>query len=198
MSKSKPPIEPKKPRAGNTAARDPQFNDENWREKAIRRNRIKFDDEKKAIFLEALTRTGAKLLSCEAADITATTVNEHLKNDLEFAAAYDEALAIRAESMVEQIETEALEGHIEVRYDKDTGNKIYEKKHVETPIRAMILKKNNDGYKDKQDINLTGNNNGGVLVVPAGVSMEEFLKEAAVQREKMLKDQAELADQAAK
>lgn len=180
--------------SSTTGSKDPVVNDENWREKVKRRASVKFDDERKEIYLKKLSETGKKLLSAEAADIALCTVNEHYKNDPDFAVQYDEALMLYSQSIVQQIETEARDGHVEKRYDKETGNLISERKIYETPLRAMILKRNDEGYKDKTDINLTGGG-GGVLVVPAEVPMEEFLRLAEEQRQKMLKDQAELAAQ---
>lgn len=184
----------KKERRSKAASSSPNVDDENWRVKVQRLKAVKFDDDRKNRFLEKFQETGKKILSCDYADIAACTVNYHLKNDPEFAEAYDEALERYSQSLVQRIETEAVEGRPEIRYDRETGNKISERTVFETPLRAMILKRLDPMYREKQDINLTGGG-GGVLVVPATQSMDEWIEAAEKQRQKMLQDQAELAGQ---
>ena len=188
MAKRSNNDEPKE-RKSKAAASDPKVDDSCWRNKVQRRLALKFDDDRKDRFLQKFLETGKKGLSADFADITIKTINEHLKNDEEFAIMYDETYQSYQESLVQQIETEARDGSIKETFDKETGQVTSRQKIYESNIRLAMLKANADKYKDRQDINLTGQG-GGVLVVPAGVPMDEYLRQCDEQREKMLKDQA--------
>ena len=141
-----------------------------WRKK-MQASRIKFDDIQKEVFLAALARHGKKMLAAKQAGVCLQTVNDHLENDPDFAANYDETVEDRAQRIVDQLEREALEGHTQPIFDKD-GNEVGEKRIYESGLRAMLLKRYDPEYKDRQEIDLKGG--GGVLLVPATATDDEW------------------------
>lgn len=143
----------------------------NWRQQ-LKASRIKFDDKQKRIFLEAILRHGKKMLACKEAGVCLQTVNGHLENDPDFADLYDMTVEERSGRIVEQLEREALEGFTQPIFDKD-GNEIGEKRIYETGLRAMMLKRFDNDYRDRQEIDLKGS--GGVLVVPADISPQDWI-----------------------
>lgn len=161
----------KKPRASTRLRRDPVADQSAWRTK-FRATQIKFDDIQKTIFLEAMLEHGRKMLAAKKADVSLETVNRHLENDEEFAKLYDQVVEERAGRIVEQLEREALEGFTQPIFDKD-GNEIGEKRIYESGLRAMLLKRFDDAYRDRQEIDLKGS--GGVLVVPADISPQDWI-----------------------
>lgn len=164
----------------------------NWR-KTLQKRKVKFDDDKKQIYLEQLLKHGMKGMAAEAADISYTTVQEHRENDPEFAEAELAALEMRSNAIVEQIEEEALAGFKEPIVNKD-GKVVAHRKRYESGIRSQILKAHGgELYKDKSDINLNGGA-GGVLLLSPEVGMDDFLKQADAVREQMLEDKAKDLD----
>lgn len=163
----------------------------NWRQKTKEEKLLKLTDEKKILYLERLYEHGGKMMAAREIGISYTCLQDHRETDLEFAALIDEVLNLRAEKIVKRLEQEAIEGYDEHIVNKD-GEIVGTRKKYETPLRAMIMKRFDAEYRDKTDINLTGNSASGVLVLPAEVTLEQALEEAKRNREQMLKDQKEM------
>lgn len=178
-----------KPYASSTGSFFPEVDMTNWRVKLRCPNRVKFDDEKKMIYLENLLQNGKKMLAAQAADIDSTTVTEHYKNDPEFAKLVDEVQELYAQSIVNKIEQEAKDGYDEPVINKE-GDIVGYRRKWETRLRELLIKRHDPMYKDRQEIDMNHKGGSGVLVVPAGVTMDEFRKESEAQRQKMLERQA--------
>ncbi len=177
------------PRASTTGTRSEKPPSEDGLYAQFKKSRdVKFNDELKEIFLLKLLETGQKILACKAAGVAWLTYDRHCKDDEAFAAAVDEVIRQRSKTIVDELEASARKGHVKVTKDKD-GNIVCEQIIYETQLRAMLLKRHEEEYKDKTDLNITGGG-GGVLVVPAGMTMDEYITKAKEHRETMLKDQA--------
>jgi hypothetical protein len=139
---------------------------------------LKFGDAAKVIYLETLRKFGQRASAAEVAGVSLQCVANHRKDDKEFAAAEELALKLRAEGIVQRLESEAVHGFFEPLFDKK-GNAILVKDHegnlvqathrkVETTLRAMVLKRYAHEYREVSEVN--HKHQGGVMVMPAPVS----------------------------
>lgn len=184
MTKQDKPIKLKKdgtPFASSTGKRNPIVNQENWRTKWQQR-RIKFDDQQKEIYLNELLEHGQKVLAAKAAGVTRQCVGNHAENDPEFAAIEEEILEERGRRIVRTIEKQALNGYTHPCFNKD-GDYVGEKQMFETRLREKMLTRFDKDYTDRKEITNLGG--GGVLVVPAGQTPEEWAAEALKLRDDM-------------
>jgi hypothetical protein len=145
-----------------------------WRKQARARRHDLFNDEKKLTYLREFRRTGIVHTAALAAGTTAGTVNKHQKLDAEFALAIEDVIAQRREAIVPIIEREFLEGHLEV-IERGEGDKktTITRKLVETAGRIAMLKKYDEGYRDRLQLETT-QTGGGVIVIPMRLTEEEW------------------------
>lgn len=163
--------EDEKPRASTTGSTNPLVDMANWRTE-LKARRVKFDDVQKRIYLDELAKHGLKGRAAHAANVSFQTVQNHRKNDMDFAEAEEKALQERAETVREQIEREALEG-FERKHYKD-GELVREERVYETPIRMAMLKRYDPEYRDK--VELGGGVGGGVLIVPIRLTPDQWME----------------------
>ena len=163
----------KKPRASTAAKPNPVVDQSGWRHQLMTK-KIKFDDEQKRIYLEALAEHGLKGRAAEAAGVSMECVRRHTENDPQFAEALGLAMEEYRDKIVDHHRRLVLDG-IEVRkYNKD-GDLIEERRDYPIRLIELELKRVDPAYRDKQTIDLNATA-GGVLVAPAGVSPEEWIK----------------------
>lgn len=158
-------------RPSTTGRPNPRVDMTDWRRK-LQESRLKFDDDQKKVYLEVLAETGLKGKAARAAGVALSTVQGHRKNDPIFAEQEEDAWQARCDFVRGNIEKDAVEGHERTYFDKE-GNVTREERVYETQIRAMMLKRHDPEYRDKLDMNVTGAA-GGVLIIPARLSMEEW------------------------
>lgn len=146
-----------------------------WRKK-MRENKIKFDDDKKEIFLQVFAKTSRVSAACEAVDITPWAYRHHLAADPEFAEAFEDAKRAYRDKLHEHASNLMFEGVdrpvLGGKY-KDEVVAIY--KEYPIPLIQMELKRVDPDYKDRQDVNMKSVN--GVVVVPADMSADDWVKE---------------------
>lgn len=142
---------------------------ENWR-LGWKPDRLKFDDRAKLVYLETLYRTGKPAMAARAAGVNSTTVRNHLKADPELQAACEEALALRAQQLVNKIEQRAMDGFT-TQVGVDRENKPIFKQIYETSLAAKMLDRYDPAYKNNQASEGSG---AAVLIVPGGLSNEEW------------------------
>ncbi len=70
----------------------------------------RFTDERKAIYLAALQRTGLRPVACREVNVNRATVWQHRRRDPEFAEAEERALAVFRMPIAEEIRRRAIEG----------------------------------------------------------------------------------------
>jgi hypothetical protein len=151
-----------KPRESNTGTRKPVVDDTNWRVKAQRKNRIKFDDKAKKRYLDELAATGRKWSAEQAAGVARSTVEHHLENDPEFADAFEDAIAKYSTPKIIQIEKEAIEGHLDQHYHD--GQLVRERRVYETRLREKFLERYEPEYHPKYQVEHSGNVPGQVII----------------------------------
>lgn len=137
-------------------------------------------DAQIGVYFKTLFTTGGKTLALKSSALQPLDIYNYRKKDPQFAAMESVVLKLRSEMIVEQIEREALEGNKVPVVDKKSGEIIGYKTSYETPIRLAMLKRHSDGAYDKDEgQGAQGSGVGrpsGVVVVPAGVPMEEWEK----------------------
>lgn len=139
---------------------------------------ILFDDERMVIFLQVYAATGRMKHAAIAADVGETTVKDHRKKDPEFDLACKEALAEYRDRVQEQAYKLAVEGWEEPIFGgKFKDQQVGVKMNYATNILAMELKRVNPEYRENHNVNV--NVNAGVLLVPTGMSVEDWEKQHA-------------------
>lgn len=148
---------------------------DNWRDKFNAVTSARFDDDRKKVFLFHYAETGKINLAAKQAGVSQEVVRAHRKKDVPFAILMSEIADVRAEIIVDRIETEAIEGHISKSYDKD-GNVVNEKRVYETRLRERILARYDQSYINKKQVDV--NVKSGVLVAPTTLSPEDWISAA--------------------
>jgi hypothetical protein len=148
----------------------------NWRKK-LQASKLKFDDVQKQVYLKHLAQFGRKQHACKAAGVCFETVAKHIENDAEFASAREAAMQDYADA-VQQLAYRLMNGTKKpiIGVDKGTSFIIGHELVHATNLLAMEMKKTNPAYKERSEVDLNGGTVGGVLLVPAGMNAEDFIK----------------------
>lgn len=150
-------------------------NMDNWRTK-LQASKVKFDDVRKGIYLNHLRQFGRKQQACDCAGVCFQTVQDHIDNDPEFAAAREAALN-NYRDIVQELAYKLMNGIKKpIVGGKDKDEIITHELVHATNLLAMEMRKTNAEYKERSEVDLN-NKGGGVLVVPAGISPEDFVKQ---------------------
>lgn len=146
----------------------------NWRTK-LQAARLKFDDAAKDRYITVLAATGFKSRACMAAGVTRQTVAHHAENDPDFAEAMEEALDRYHARFMEHWDKLVYEGTEEpIIGGPDRDEVVAYKKVMPINLIAMEARRVEPGFKERSEIDLKGG--GGVLVVPANASQDEWQK----------------------
>ncbi len=129
-------------------------------------------DRQIGVYLATLYKTGGKMLAMKSSGITKTLIEDYERNDPQFEEAQAIALEYRADTIVQQIETDALMGHEEEKVLKD--GTIQRRTVYETPLRVMLLKRYGKHYSDDKDKGPASDQPVGAVIVPAGVPAEDW------------------------
>ena len=167
-----------------------QVDQSNWR-KRLDERRVKFDDERKGIFLDVFRQHNRMTEALEAAGVTRQTVMNHLDNDPDFAEAMQEARLAYRDRVHETLYHVAIEGVDEpIVGGKERDHIVgYTRKYYERTLLAEARRVDPD-YKERSEVDM--NHRGGVLVAPAEVSPEQFAAELEEHRRQRAQ---EVADQ---
>lgn len=174
--------------ASNTKFAAVRYQDEdgNWRVKIVAQ-REKFDDESKQIFLREYAKHARMSTSAQAAGVTPHTVRKHLDKDPDFAEACLAAEHTYRDRLIEHHQDLVFEGTTKVTYDRQ-GNIVSEEKIYPVRLIELELKKHDEGYRDKREVDMKVS--GGVLVAPADVgSIEDW--EAKFSEDKTIEGEAQ-------
>jgi hypothetical protein len=161
-------------RNGKVGQNSPICDQSNWRT-TIQQSKVKFDDSAKGTFLEVLRDTGLVASARKAVGITNNTLREHLINDPEFAELYEDASEQYKDKVLSHAQKLMFEGIQNPIYAGRDGDFKGMKTDYPTNLIAMEMKMVEPRYKERQEIDIRGG--GGVLIAPAGLSAEDWIKE---------------------
>lgn len=175
-----------------------------WRQK-LQQSRIKFDDDQKDIYIEALEQHGLKGRAAETAGVCRQTVGDHLENDEGFKLRYGAALEKYRDTIAEEVKRRGQAGWDEPIFHKgvralepvlnpdgttmlEDGQPIYRYASIRKfsdRLLELEAKRVDPAYRDKQtiDLNQTG---GGVLVAPADMTPQEWIEQQKIENAKKL------------
>ena len=135
----------------------------------FRRRKFVLDDRAKQAFLDHVEVNGLLASAARHVGTVSRTIIEALKVDEEFSEAYQEALELYNDSIVNEIHRRAIEGVEKGVYYK--GVRMDTEIVYSDSLLQLHAKANIEKYQDrsKQEVNITG----GVLVAPAPVATAE-------------------------
>ncbi len=143
----------------------------NWRLRIVAGT--KFNEMSRGIFLREMAEHGRKSTAAMAAGVSVTTANWAIKNDADFNEAVAHCQLIYHDRIIAHHQDLLFNGIEKRRYD-NKGMVIETIREYPIRLIELELKKHDDGYRDKREINM--NVSGGVLVAPAGITIEEWEK----------------------
>ena len=117
---------------------------------------------------------GRKSTAAMAAGVSVTNANLAIKNDVDFNEAIAHCQLMYHDRIIAHHQDLLFNGVEKNRYD-NKGNIVETTREYPIRLIELELKKHDDGYRDKREISM--NISGGVLVAPAGISIEEWEKE---------------------
>lgn len=139
---------------------------------------IKFDADRMYRFLEAYMATGRVGFACEAASVSAMTVRTVRKEDPLFADAYDHAETVFRDTIEDELFKRAMIGEEEpIIGGRNRDEVVAVVRRKSDRLLERIMNKHLPEYRDNKQLDV--NVSGGVLVVGATMTEEEFEKEAA-------------------
>ncbi len=145
--------------------------DGNWRLRMT--SGSKFDEVRRGIFLREMAEHGRKSTAAMAAGVSVTTANWAIKNEPDFNEAVAHCQLIYRDRVVAHHQDLLFNGVEKIRYD-NKGTVIETTREYPIRLIELELKHVDDGYRDKREINM--NVSGGVLIAPAGMTIEEWEK----------------------
>lgn len=160
-----------------------------WRVR-IKTQRLKLDEEAKGRFLEAYRNNARMGDAAHAAGVTGTTIKRHCIDDPDFGEACLAAEEEYVSRLIAHQQKLVFEGSVKRSFDRQ-GNLVSEETVYPIRLIELELKKHDDGYRDKREINM--NVSGGVLVAPPEMkSIADWQKQFG---DKMIEGEAtEVAD----
>jgi len=115
-------------------------------------NRIKFTQEKKALFLNELCKDAIVTRSCKMVGIEPRTAYDHKQSDPEFSKAWDEAVKIGSDVLIEEAQRRAMGYYTDV-FDKD-GNQAGSRFNSSDVLMMFLLKGRRPEFRDKFNLDL--------------------------------------------
>lgn len=144
-----------------------------WRRK-VREARIKLDDVAKEIFLAHYAQNGRYAHAADAADVSCQCVDNHLKDDPEFAEAFEEAKARYRDTFLTHARDLMMGIKEPIVGGKERNEIVGHKVIYPIPLIQMEMRRVEPEYKDKSEVDMKVA--GGVLVAPAQCTPEEWVK----------------------
>lgn len=147
-----------------------------WRDKFKDTDRGTFDDLQKDTFLRIFALQGRFYQACAAVNQRPTLVKKHLQEDDEFEEAFQQCRGIYQDHIQEQAYKLAVTGVAKPIIGGKFKDEVVAHEMVyATNILAMEMKRTNKEYNEKSQIAVDVK--AGVLLVPAGMSLEEWEKQ---------------------
>lgn len=140
---------------------------------------VKFDADRKARFLTIYRLTGQLQRAARETGISPSTVRAHLKEDLDFRAAADEAYGDFRESVEGEVMRRAIMGWDEPVYQQ--GMLAGSVRKYDSRLLELLVKRHIPEFREKFEIAATITP--GTLAVPAQGSWERYQEVEAVEEE---------------
>jgi hypothetical protein len=168
------------------AAGQKRADQSNWRTK-LQASKLKFDDEAKQVYLTELAKHSRKMAAARKAGVAMMTVQRARENDPDFLEAELQAMATYRDRVHETIELVALDGVDEPIVGGQWKDEIVAHKKVyATNVLLAEMRRLDPDYKEKQEIDL--NTKASVLVAPADMSPEDWIKQQQAANEAKTKE----------
>lgn len=169
MSESFKPRDPDVPNYGPLQYQDSAGN---WRVKIVRLREGIHEIEKQTAYLKSLQEHGLQGVACRIAGVTGKSVVALRQKDKDFDEACIEAMTVYTDRLLGHHQNLVFNGTQKTTYDRN-GNKVSEETIYPIRLIELELKKHDEGYRDKREVNM--NMSGGVLVAPAEMeSIEDW------------------------
>ena len=140
------------------------FMNRSWRQKI--KAPAKFDDERKAVFLQHLSMTGAWSYAARAAGVTYQTMLTHRDKDVDFGDACEMALNLYEDHLREALYEQAVVGIFQPMIDKNGDVSAY-RREMSPNLLLAELRKVNPEYRERSTVDMNVNQQqSGVLSVP--------------------------------
>lgn len=136
-----------------------------WRVK-IRAERSSFNDREKGIFLEEFAKHNRIHDAAAKAGVTVGIVKYARAADIDFKAAYEEAEHAYKSRLIGHHQELIFEGTEKISYGRN-GEMISKEKIYPIRLIELELKKHDEGYREKREVDMNMKVSGGVLVAPA-------------------------------
>lgn len=148
-----------------------QDKDGAWRVRLVS-HRKALTDEQKEVYLTELAEHGRTGHAATKANTTSFTISRERKSDADFEEAVQTALSIYKDRVIEHHQDLVFNGTTRTSYDR-VGNVVSEEKIYPIRLIELELKKVDEGYREKRDIDVKVS--GGVLIAPAELgTIEEW------------------------
>lgn len=127
-------------------------------------SRVKFTDEAKGVFLNEYRKWGRMTDSAHAAGVSPQTVRKHMEDDEDFGEAVMHAADEYKDKLISHQQNLVFNGTLKENYDRN-GNLVSREQIFPIRLIELELKKHDDGYREKKEIEMT-HKTGGVLLAP--------------------------------
>ena len=185
MGKVKNPDHTHAPTSGDIGPK--RIDMSNWRVK-MRTQQMKFDDDLKQRFLEAVAEHGNMRAAADFVGMTTAGVRRHFDIDPDFTEAFLEAKETYRDKVVGHAQNLMFNGVSEPILGGQFKDQVVgEKVTYPTNLLAMEMKRVEPGYNERQQIDMTVK--GGVLVVPAAVTMDDWMAKLGKAEPDLIEDQ---------
>ena len=156
---------------------------------------VKFTEEAKSIYLDDLARFGRKKMSATAAGVNMSTIQDHRKNDDHFAQAEVEALETYKDRVRQAVYEYGVTGMLEPVFGGKFKNQIVGYKRIVSPaVTILEAKRVDETYRERAQLDV--NHKGGVLLIPTGMSSDEWEKKFAKPPKELTSDEAQVQAEA--
>lgn len=142
---------------------------------------IAFTPKRKAEFIGTLARTGRKVASANQVGVSYATICQHMRKDLKFASAMEEALDLYRDSIDEEVGRRGKEGMTEEIWYQ--GTVVGTKMVYSDQLLLAHAKAHHPAYKDKLDATHT-------VTATVQLDLEELSDEDRADLRKLLQEKA--------
>ncbi len=147
-----------------------------WRV-ALRSSQSQINDGQLKIVLDQMMRHGQAATAAEAAGISLARLKKVIKEDEEFAGAFEHVQQLYADQIVFHVQDLAHNGVIEEKFSPDTGERISLTTRYDSKLIVKELERRDKSYTPQKKVDVDVSGSVGVLAIPnPSQSLEEYEK----------------------